>query len=200
MNEEQLLMLGKRLRSRLRDATQIRVEYDGVVIKVAGMHNGEPFSIGWVWEWQDNGEQELMAHLVEQFSLRGFHVLPVIGLITDMALDLNGHRLRISELQQEVTARSLPRKSLRVEDYSADEGLEDVERLALVMFDLAGDVGKTLPQEFRVRAAFLLSRLHGWKRGAPEGSPGHQAVRDVAEPPVPVLLEDAGPTLTSEEE
>lgn len=98
-----------------------------------------------------------------------------IHLTEDSVVHLGPHKLRIAELN--LDASSVPRPPVdRSHGYTAEMAEQDILRVAAI---IARSETQAEIEEARPAAALLLSKLHGWKMGAPPESPGHAYARRV---------------------
>jgi hypothetical protein len=209
MTDEQLQQVGQRMKARMGNTTDVALGREDIEFSVHGAPKVEPV---YVLRWGREAEperprgsasftvrlcpdtpDELVAYMCaalaegQELGLPDSYrieFLPEITLQGPTAVVLNGHQLRIAELERAYT--SAPRERLDPsQPYSEAEAEADVERVARALADY--EPGGPWPDEAacvaasRKDAALLLSRLHGWKRGAPPSSPGHHHARSVFE-------------------
>lgn len=181
MDESAMVRVAQRMKARLSgvaDLTFERVEAGDLWLRFDV--NGKPYSLG----PRGETEEEVMSSLVELARVAELEVFPEIVLTGPTALVLDGHQLRVAELGRAYDVRVRERVDPDAE-YTAAEADEDVNRLALLIASYErtaatpADDGAAIVRKARKDAALLLSRFHGWKRGAPASSPGYNHVRDV---------------------
>lgn len=215
MDEARLVSVAQRAKARIRGVTDFRLELvaspDGAGVSrgtLAGVAHEVPFAL--YGSWTDHLTVEWLC---DHWKEIGAEVLPEIVLTGDTAVVLNGHQLRIAETQTGVTAK--PRERVDpAEAYTAEEAERDLERVAgalMVEYGLGAALAHTEPwpddpkpaasdgadvSPWRKQASLLLSKLHGWRRGAPASSAGHHHARRVFEDPtLDALAEAADPAM-----
>lgn len=191
-DEQRLTAVMQRLKARLpgvdlrgialdEEAVSLTVGIDVEAAQRAGVHlTSDTDEIRVVRRVWDEGDTPVVAAFASLFP----GALNEITLAQDLAVVLNDHQLRIAETQTGVTAK--PRERVDpAEAYTAEEAEEDVMRLARALADY--EPGGPWPDEAacvaasRKQAALILSKLHGWRRGAPPSSAGHHHARAVFE-------------------
>lgn len=101
-----------------------------------------------------------------------------LHLTEDTLVHLGAHKLRIAELQRDVS--SVPRPPVDPnQPYTEGMAEADIARVSALLDP------ETHGNQVRARAALILSKLHGWKLGAPPESPGHAYARRVHDGEIP---------------
>jgi hypothetical protein len=201
MTDEQRTRVLQRVKARVAGVEDLRIEWDADAVpeagvslgKMAGAPNGVPFSSRTPWT-----ENELVEWICDGWRSNGATVLDEIRLTSDVAVVLDGHQLRIAELER--AYHSAPRERLDPsQPYSEAEAEADVERVARVLmaeYGAGADSEREVPEThdpkpraaemrnasaWRREAALILSKVKGWQRGAPPSSPGHHRARGIFE-------------------
>jgi hypothetical protein len=194
MTDEQLQRVMQRMKARLPGMKGAEFSViDGDKLQISGPSIGLYLLLG-----DEQSEDDVVERFCELARSNDLVVLDEIRLHGDVAVVLDGHQLRIAETQTGVTAK--PRERVDpAEAYTAEEAEADVERVARVLMAEYGagvDSEREVPEThdpkpraaemrnasaWRREASLLLSKLHGWKRGAPPSSPGHHRARGIFE-------------------